>query len=230
VRSPLVEGGAPPDLATVAEVSAHPAAIMLALANTKLHSSGLTRMAVTVLQPASELGNAGVEEVHQQTVGLLSFKPLKKDIYDAQVAFNVVASLGIAAKANLENIQQKIHRHIGILVGEGAADSVTLQLLQAPVFHGYTASVFLEMSQVLDEETVRNALLGDASQLLEEESPSNEIAAGKGEVLLRVAAISEKEGSAFWLWMAADNLRLAARNAAACALELVRLKPMSGVQ
>jgi aspartate-semialdehyde dehydrogenase len=230
VRSPLVEGGAPPDLATVAEVSAHPAAIMLALANTKLHSSGLTRMAVTVLQPASELGNAGVEEVHQQTVGLLSFKPLKKDIYDAQVAFNVVASLGIAAKANLENIQQKIHRHIGILVGEGAADCVTLQLLQAPVFHGYTASVFLEMSQVLDEETVRNALLGDASQLLEEESPSNEIAAGKGEVLLRVAAISEKEGSAFWLWMAADNLRLAARNAAACALELVQLKPMSGVQ
>ncbi len=98
VRSPLVEGGALPDLATVAEVSAHPAAIMLALAKAKLRSMGVTRMAATVLQPASELGNAGVEEVHQQTVGLLSFKPLKKDIYDAQIAFNLVASLGAAAK------------------------------------------------------------------------------------------------------------------------------------
>ncbi len=230
VRSPLVEGGATPDLATIAEVSAHPAAIMLALARAKLRSIGLTRMAATVLQPASELGNAGVEEIHQQTVGLLSFKPLKKDIYDAQIAFNVVASLGTAAKANLKNIQEKIHRHVGILTGEGAADSVMLQLLQAPVFHGYTASVFLETSQTLDEEHVRKALLGDSSQLLEEESPSNEIAAGKGEVLVRVAAAAAREGSAFWLWMAADNLRLAARNAAACAMELVQLKPTDGVQ
>jgi aspartate-semialdehyde dehydrogenase len=230
VRSPLVEGGARPDLATVAEVSAHPAAIMLALAKAKLRSAGLVRMAATVLQPASELGNAGVEEVHQQTVGLLSFKPLKKDIYDAQVAFNVVASLGAAAKLNLENSRDKIHRQIGILDGDGAEDAITLQLLQAPVFHGYTASVFLEMSQVLDEEGVRKALLGDASQLLEEEFPSNEMVAGKGEVLVRVTAASAKGGSAFWLWMAADNLRLASRNAAACALELVQLKPTSGVQ
>jgi len=230
VRSPLVEGGARPNISTLAAVSAHPAAIMLALAKAKLHSTGLVRMAATVLQPASELGNAGVEEVHQQTVGLLSFKPLKKDIYDAQVAFNVVASLGAAAKLNLENSRDKIHRQIGILDGEGVGDSVTLQLLQAPVFHGYTASVFVEMSQVLDAERVRTTLLGDASQLLEEESPSNEMVAGKGEVLVRVTAISAKEGSAFWLWMAADNLRLAARNAAACALELVQLKPMSGVQ
>jgi aspartate-semialdehyde dehydrogenase len=138
--------------------------------------------------------------------------------------------LGAAAKLNLENSRDKIHRQIGILDGEGAVASVTLQLLQAPVFHGYTASVYLEMSQVLDEEQVRKALLGDASQLLEDESPSNEIVAGKGEVLVRVTAASAKQGSAFWLWMAADNLRLAARNAAACALELVQLKPIIGVQ
>jgi hypothetical protein len=30
--------------------------------------------------------------------------------------------------------------------------------------------------------------------------------------------------------MAADNLRLSARNAAACAMELLQLKPASGVQ
>jgi aspartate-semialdehyde dehydrogenase len=230
VRSPLVEGGTLPDLSTLAVVSAHPAAIMLALATTKLRFLGLIRMAATVLQPASELGNAGVEEVHQQTVGLLSFKPLKKDIYDAQVAFNVVASLGAAAKLNLESNQDKIHRQIGILDQDGMADSVSLQLLQAPVFHGYTASVFLEMSQVLHEDEVRKELLGDASQLLEETSPSNELVAGKGEVLVRVTGTSSKEGSAFWLWMAADNLRLAARNAVTCALELVQLKPVSGLQ
>lgn len=230
VRSPLVDGGIQPDLATVAEVSAHPAAIMLAMATERLRREGLTRMAATLLQPASELGNAGVEEVHEQTVGLLSFKPLRKDVFDAQVAFNMVASLGAAAKSDLKNTRETIHRHIGILDGNGATDSVTLQLLQAPVFHGYTASIFVEISKLQDEELVRKALLGDGSKLFEEESPSNEIVAGKGEVLFHITATSAKDGSAFWLWMAADNLRLAARNAAACALELVRLKPTSSVQ
>ncbi len=108
VRSPLVSGGAALDLATIAEVSAQPAAIMLALASRTLSAAGLERMAATILQPASELGNAGVEEVHQQTISLLSFKPLPKDIYDAQVAFNLVASLGSASKANLQYFSSRL--------------------------------------------------------------------------------------------------------------------------
>ncbi len=230
VRSPLVEGAALPDLTTIAEVSAHPAAIMLALAAARLRATGLEHMAATVLQPASELGSAGVDEVHQQTVGLLSYKPLQKDVYDAQVAFNLVASLGAAAKTSLEKISDTIRRHIRILTGDSAVAAVSLQLLQAPVFHGYTASVFLEVSQELDEETLRSILVGGHSQFLEEASPSNETAAGTGEILLRVATADAKQGSAFWLWMAADNLRLSARNAAACALELLKRKPTSGVQ
>jgi aspartate-semialdehyde dehydrogenase len=230
VRSPLVAGGTAPDLATIAEVSAHPAAIMLALASTRLQQSGLQRMAATVLQPASALGNAGVEEVHQQTVGLLSFKPLQKDIYDAQVAFNLVASLGTSAKASLETTRATIVRHISALAGNSTADRVTLQLLQAPVFHGYTASVYVELSEGIEESKLRGILIADQSQLLDEESPSNEMASGKGEVLLRLGAAGPTSGSAFWLWMATDNLRLSARNAAACALELLHLRPTSGVQ
>jgi aspartate-semialdehyde dehydrogenase len=230
VRSPLVPGGTQPDLATIAEVSAQPAAIMLALVSERLRAAGIERMAATVLQPASAFGNAGVEEAHQQTVSLLSFKPLQKDIYDAQVVFNLLASLGSGAKANLENTRDTIRRHIEILAGDGAPDSVALQLLQAPVFHGYTASVFVETSQPIDEKTLRKMLLEGQSQFLEEESPSNEIAAGKGEILLRISVAESRKGSAFWLWMAADNLRISARNAAACALELLQLRPTSGVQ
>jgi aspartate-semialdehyde dehydrogenase len=229
VLSPLVGDGLKTHLATTAAVSAHPAAIMLALVSNKLRATGLDRLAATVLQPASELGNAGVEEVHQQTVSLLSFKPLQKNIYDAQVAFNLIASLGASSKASLQSTSDKILRHTKLLTS-AAADSVTLQLLQAPVFHGYTASVFLELAQDLDEDVLRKTLIGNHSQFLEDEFPSNEMAAGKGEILLRVTKAEARKGSAFWLWMAADNLRLSARNAVACALELLQLKPTSGVQ
>ncbi len=230
VRSPLVPEGPGPDLSAIAAVSAHPAAIMLALVNQALRAAGIERMAATVLQPASELGNVGVEEVHQQTVSLLSFKPLPKDIYDAQVAFNLLASLGSAAKASLESARDTIRRQIGILTGDSAGGSVALQLLQAPVFHGYTASVYVETSQQIDEQTLRKMLLEGQPQLVEDESPSNELAAGKGEVLTRVTAANSNSGGAFWLWMAADNLRLSARNAAACALELMQLRPTTRLQ
>jgi aspartate-semialdehyde dehydrogenase len=229
VRTPFVEGGEAPDLTTVAVVSAQVAAIMLASVSTKLESLGLTRMAATVLQPASELGAAGVEEMHQQTVGLLSFKPLNKDVYDAQVAFNVVASLGDVAKVDLEAVIEKIGRHIKGIAGAGEGSPIALQLIQAPVFHGYTASIYLEFGIGVTKETVNGALRGGELRMVEERSPSNETSAGNGELFFRATAIDSKDRSAFWLWMAADNLRLAARNAVVCAMELVELRPTKSV-
>ena len=38
--------------------------------------------------------SAGLDELQQQTVGLLSFKKLNKDVYDAQVSFNLLPHFG----------------------------------------------------------------------------------------------------------------------------------------
>lgn len=228
VRSPLVEGGVRPDLMTAAEIVAHPAALMLAAAATGLVPLGLKRIAATVLQPASQAGSAGVDEVHQQTVGLLSFQPLKKDVYDAQIAFNLAASLGDAARMSLTHTSQLILRQIDALLPGLPQGAFTVQLLQAPVFHGYTTSIFIELNGDFDVERIRTSLVSEPSILQSDDAPSNESAAGQGNVLLRIASAGAP--GTFWLWMAADNLRLFARNAAACALELLSLKPARSVQ
>ncbi len=239
VRSPLVEcsegshagasaAGVKPDGMTLAEISAHPVSILLALVGARLGPLGLSRTVATVLQPASEMGNEGVDEMHQQTVSLLSFKPLQREIYDAQVAFNLVASLGEGARTDLARTTEKVQRHIGLLAGEEAARSTRLQILQAPVFHGYTASVLVELSQRLSAEMIRGALVRDG-HMVEEDSASNQTAVGRGEMLFRLKAEKASEADSFWLWVAADNLRLAARNAVACALELIEQKPFRGL-
>ena len=51
-------------------------------------------MTASVFQPASEQGQKGMDELHEQTVNLLSFQQLPKNIYDAQVAFNLVGRYG----------------------------------------------------------------------------------------------------------------------------------------
>jgi aspartate-semialdehyde dehydrogenase len=229
VRTPFVEGGQSPDLTTVAVVPAHAAAIMLALASAKLQPLGLSRLVATVLQPASELGRAGVEEMHQQTVALLSFKPLKKDSYDAQVAFNLLAALGQSAKVDLEAETAKIMSHVESTGGAAGLAPIALQLIHAPVFHGYAASIFVELNKETTKEALSRALQGGRLGLMEETSPSNETAAGKPEVLFHIAANSSHERSAFWLWLASDNLRLVARNAVTCSMELVDLRPTSDV-
>ena len=113
-----------PDLTTPAVVSAHPAALMLLLVINRLHARRpLRAVSATVFEPASQHGRAAMDELHQQTVSLLSFQTLPREQFDAQVAFNLLPSLGDAAKVNLEAAKQRIAAHYAALSAERAADS-----------------------------------------------------------------------------------------------------------
>lgn len=91
-----------PDLNTPGVVAGHPVAIMLALAAGRLQAKlALKSVAATVMEPASEYGRAAMDELHQQTVNLLSFQTLPREQYDAQVSFNLLPELGEAAKVKL---------------------------------------------------------------------------------------------------------------------------------
>jgi aspartate-semialdehyde dehydrogenase len=241
VRAPWVDaeigtgGSVLPDLKTPAVIAAHPAAVMLALVAARLMGKLRVRnLAATVLEPASEHGRLAMDELHQQTVKLLSFQPLPKEQYDAQVSFNLLPVLGEAARVGLGRTEGRISAQYELL-SRGRLPELTLQLVHAPVFHGYTASVLVELDAPATVAQVEAALAGTHVDVVPEESdpPSNLSAAGQENILVRVRAASESdEGTArrFWLWMAADNLKLAALNAVACALELRLLRPQGKVQ
>jgi aspartate-semialdehyde dehydrogenase len=216
-------------------VPAHPAAVMLGMVATRLQDSfGRVQLAATVLEPASQQGSAGLDEMHQQTVGLLGFHALPQEIYDAQVAFNLRVSVGEAAKVDMSKIAETIRRHLAIVAGEAVSSATALQLVQAPVFHGYTMSVFVELPAHADPTEVRKSLGGGGVQLTGrgEESPSNQSVTESADIHLTCAEDTAhgSAGRAYWLWMAADNLKLAARHAAACATEFVTLRPEKGIQ
>ena len=232
VRSPWVEGGTKPDLMTAGVVSAHPAALMLALVVDRLgHRFGLTTLTATVLEPASQAGRAGLDELHQQTVSLLSFQSVPKEIFDAQVAFNLQGALGEASHVQLDSVSETIRRHVRTLLGEAATTSLRLQVVQAPVFHGYTISAMADLSKAVQEADLRRALHGGVVLADDETPPSNVAATESGDLLVSARMdASAADGTAFWLWIAADNLRLAARNALAAASELAALRPTASVQ
>jgi aspartate-semialdehyde dehydrogenase len=240
VRAPLIAElnkakVARPNLETLAVIAAHPAAVMLALVAARVQGTmPVESMAATVIEPASEHGREAMDELHQQTVNLLSFQNLPKEQYDAQVAFNVLPSLGELARVDLGASAARIVRHYG-LVGEGLP-ALEAQMVHGPVFHGYVASVLVELERDVRVDEVEAALEGEGIDVVAEESdpPSNLSAAGQEDilVLVRAAKLGAElaAGRRFWLWLAADNLKLGALNAIACANELKRLRPRGSVQ
>ena len=221
------------DLNTSAVVPAHPAAVMLALVAARLRAKlPLKSVAATVMEPASENGRLAMDELHQQTVNLLSFQTLPKEQYDAQVAFNLLPSLGESAKVKLAVTEKRIREQYAALSG-GLLPPLALQVVQAPVFHGYVVSMLVEVAQPATVEQVEAALAGEHVDVVSGESdpPSNLSAAGQEDIMVRVSEDVGDDGTGrFWLWLAADNLKLAALNAIACAGELRRLRPLGKVQ
>ncbi|MGA3228020.1 MAG: Asd/ArgC dimerization domain-containing protein [Acidobacteriaceae bacterium] len=223
-----------PNLHTPAVVSAHPAALVLALLLERLQRIGAIRqVSATVMEPASEYGRPALDELHQQTVALLSFQSIPTQVYDVQVAFNTVAAFGDAAKINLADSEARIRRHYALLSG-GRLPQLSLQLIHAPVFHGHTFSIAVEYERTVTLEQIEATLsaphvevvLGDA------DAPGNLNSIGDEDVSVRVRFDEPgvSQSKRLWLWASADNLELSALNAVECAQELRKLRPQGTVQ
>jgi aspartate-semialdehyde dehydrogenase len=237
VRAPwLGYEAAAVDLFTPAVVPAHPAALALALLLQRLSQAAPVRFgAATLLAPASEFGRAAMDELHQQTVSLLSFQGLPRAIYDAQVAYNLLCGLGESATASLGASEARVRRHYEAL-SAGRWPTLALQVIHAPVFHGHAFSIAIELERPVEISALEEALGGDHVDLVLEDtdSPSNLAATGQNDVLVRLRPERDgrnpNEASRLWLWAASDNLRLQAQNAVECALDLRRLRPKGTVQ
>jgi aspartate-semialdehyde dehydrogenase len=222
-----------PDLNTPAVVPAHPAALMLALLTARIQTRlPIRSVAVTLLEPVSQHGSLAMDELHQQTVNLLSFHDLPREQYDTQIAFNLQTALGTEAKVRLDEVEGRVRSHYAAISG-GVLPELALQVVQAPVFHGYTASVLIELDEPADLEELEGALAGEHVDVVggDAELPSNLSAAGQRMISVSARGATRGERSTrFWLWVAADNLKLLAVNAIACAVELRRLRPLGKVQ
>ncbi|HEY3706615.1 MAG TPA: Asd/ArgC dimerization domain-containing protein [Terracidiphilus sp.] len=236
VRAPWVTGNdVSADLFTPAIVPAHPAALALALLLERLRPALPRFIAATLLAPASEFGSPAMDELHQQTVNLLSFQALPKAVYDAQAAYNLLSGMGENTQLSLHQLEARIRHHYEAL-GGGRLPALALQAIAAPVFHGHAFSIAVELERAVEIAALEDALGGDHVDLVLEDtdSPSNLAATGQNDVLVRLRPVIEGRNptqfTRFWLWAASDNLRLYAQNAVECALELRRLRPQGTVQ
>lgn len=236
VRSPWVERQLGQDLQLELQPSpvvivAHSAAVVLALLVLRAQQAGkLARVAATVFEPVSERGRKGIDELQEQSVNLLSFQELPQEVFDARIGFNLIRRYGEKAVPPLEVVERRIVRQYAQIAGKDAP-APSVALVQAPVFHGYSFMIFLETEEPVALGDLTQALQGDHVEIARatDEQPSTVAAAGQDEILLAVNRDATNP-KAFWLWAAADNLRVAARNAVECAESMAASLPKGTVQ
>lgn len=175
-------------------------------------------LALLLFLPVSESGQAGVDELESQTASLLSFQEISRSVFDAQIAFNLLAQYGEASPRRLADWRAAMERDASRCL-TGRASAPAIQLVQAPVFYGYAFAAYAELAAPLTEELARRieaslAGLGAHIAAPEEPAPSSVSVAGESEIHLARLEVRPDGASGVWLWGAADNLRLSAANAA----------------
>ncbi|HLH31744.1 MAG TPA: Asd/ArgC dimerization domain-containing protein [Terriglobia bacterium] len=200
-------------------VNPHPAAIVIGRILSTLHNAfAVQSAAVTLLEPASERGNAGVDELQEQTVSLLNFQQVEKKTFAGQLAFNILPEEEASARTEariLEQLDQVLGRTV---------PKPTIMAMQAPVFHSHVYALAANLlgtpsAEELVKQLERGANVA-TSKGAGEPSPVTAIGSDK----IHLGRVRFTESGLYALSAVADNLRIAASNAVQMA-EHIMLAP-----
>lgn len=211
IVAPLLRDGA--SETSWLQVIAHPAAGALALVCSRVAAYRPIQRAVAhIFEPASERGKRGLTELQQQTTSLLSFKGLNREIFDAQLSFNLLPRYGEEAPLQLATVERRIERDFATLIASQPGQRVpmpSLRVIQAPVFHGYSLSIWVEFEGAVDAHNLREALASAQIEVRGEkdEAPNVVGVAGQSGLIAGDIRIDSNNGRAVWLWVVEDNLR-----------------------
>ena len=179
----------------------------------------LTRMVLLFFQPVSERGQAGVDELEAQTGKLLTLQPIPQKVFDTQVAFNLLDRWGAESAEKLSDARSALVAEVDHYL-EGRTVVPAMTLIQAPVFYGHAFSCYAEFAAPQNPEAIaeRLAAAGFAVAGDDDPAPSNASVAGEERPAIGRA---ERHPRGYWLWGAADNLRVATANATRIAESLL---------
>lgn len=223
LRAPSAEPANTKRSRAAVQIIAHPAAIAITTLLARLSVAGKLRACVAhVFEPASERGQRGIEELRKQTVGVLSFQKLDTTVFDTQLAFNMLARYGEEAEEPLEGVEQRLERHAASLLSAWPGLPMpSIRLLQAPVFHGHSMSVWVEFETEADAELIGSKLAEFGVDVRPDEPPTNAQIAGQSGLSVGAITVDRNNPRACWIWMVTDNLRISADNAVAVAKEFL---------
>ena len=188
----------------------HPVSIVLShLIHLIDGNFGLTKCISFILQPVSAFDEFGIDELAHQSAELLGGNSLSKNLFNEQIAFNLLSRTEAADKNGFTSVEKQIQSEIKKIF-ENDQLPLTLTLVQAPVFHTYSIMVHVEISKKTEIKDLR-FLFNDSPYFLcdlpsESCQVSSVSAAGKDKIQIGEIKKDLVFPKRFWIWAIADNL------------------------
>lgn len=178
---------------------------------------GLAEVLAWITRPAADFGDMGVEELRTQTVHLLNFGEIPREVFGRQLAFNVIPQSCIGPDRALEN---RLTVEVGELLGWGER-RIAVSLAAVPVFYGHGIQLRVRCSEPTSLPSMSSALaeLRRGTHGKNGDGPRTPLDVS-AQRTTAVVDISEDGLGGFWIWAVAgeaqaNRAELAVRLAAA---------------
>ncbi|GIW40379.1 MAG: aspartate-semialdehyde dehydrogenase [Candidatus Binatia bacterium] len=164
--------------------------------------AGLRRVVATTIEPVSERGREGIEELERQAADLLSGREPRVEVFPHRVCFNVVPFSAGGAEKESEAAAQ-----LRKLLGE-AELPVSLTRTYGSLFYGTGISLHVELAENRPLGEIREVLRQAPGVLWTEElGLESSVAEALEHEATLVSRLREEGERSYALWVAVDNLR-----------------------
>jgi aspartate-semialdehyde dehydrogenase len=163
---------------------------------------GLEHVVAAAIRPAADFGEAGCEELREQTVRLLSFAAPPTETFGHQLAFNLIP------QAELAELEPGLESRIAVEVTrllDWTSRRLALSLVTAPLFHGHSVQINVRLRREASLENLHETLRAEALVGPADETPPAtplEVAETSG---ARVSRIAPDGAGGFWIWAVAGE-------------------------
>ena len=215
------------DRASGVVASPHPISLFLSTFLSPLVLSFPVREVVSfVLEPASEAGEEGIEELYRQTVGVLNFGEVPKARFGRVLAFNLLPAFQVGVQ---DGSEESILREVGAILGKVSFEH-SVRVLLAPIFHCHSFCCRVRFEREVGLKEIGAALSASPGlRLLQSHGPATpaELAGQEGVFVYPQADPSVPR--CIWIWGVTDNLATGtALNAVQVAENLLRTGGLKG--
>ena len=119
----------------------------------------IKRIVCCTYQAVSGTGSAAIRELEAQVRAWVEGKPLTREVYPAQIAFNVIAQIGSESKVmpGYTTEEVKLGRETCKILGDDSIQVVST-CVRVPVFNGHSEALHVEFHQPITPERAREIL------------------------------------------------------------------------
>ena len=185
--------------------------IQMVVALKPLHDAAIiNRVVVSTYQATSGAGKDAMDELFDQTQGIYTNKPIEKNKFTKQIAFNAIPHIGSFIENGNTEEEEKMINETKKILDEGI--KVTATCVRIPVFIGHSESVNIEFDSPLSENKATELLsnfknISVVDHRKDEGYVTPVEAAGEDKVYISRIRQDLSVDNGLNLWVVSDNLR-----------------------